>query len=731
MRSLLAILVASLGAPGVRGQPSRPEVTAVFVEEAPRVDGLLDDAVWRDIEPITDFIQIWPDDGALPTERSEVRIAYDRDHLYFAFRFFDGEPELIRAKNLERGGRNDRDDHAYIGLDTYLDRRNAYLFEINALGTQDDATVTDEGITLDSFSWDAVFRSETVIDEEGWTMEVSIPFRQLRFPRGDEVSFGLMLSRMINRKNERVMWPRIGLEFGSVMGAFGALAAVSQYGTLRGLKDIRRGRNIELKPYVIAGHQTLPDNSRDAASGDGFTYDIGADFKYGISSNQTLDLSVNTDFAQVEADNVQINLTRFSLFFPEKREFFLERSGLFEHGSPRFTQTFFSRRIGLDQQMLAGARFTGQVGRVSVGLLNIETGEKMADLLGSASTNNTVVRLRSGVIPRATTGVIYTGLRNPHSRNQAFGVDAQYRFWGASDFTSWYTTVRDSRDGNSAAGHASVRVLNDRYGAEASYSNTGKDYAPALGFVRRLDYKRYAGALQFTPLVEIASLPFIRRFQAQSEYSYITGQDNELQSTSLEASVGVAFNRRDNISLTLERSFERLDRPFRIRGAAIPAEDYSFGSVGLMGQTDSSRRLYGGLGASTGTFYGGDRHDVEASLGFRHSQYLSLEAELTHSILDLPVENGRFDATILNVSVLAAASRKLFATALIQYDNFTRDLQTNIRVNWIHTPGSDLFFVFNTSYHFADDEAMFFDPRSNVMLNDRLGVAKLTYLVLL
>ncbi len=731
MRSLFAAIVLCLGATAAHGQSSRPEVTAIFVEEAPRVDGNLDDSVWQGIEPITDFIQIWPDDGALPTERSEVRIAYDRDHLYFAFKFFDGEPDLIRAKNLERGGRNDRDDHAYIGLDTYLDRRNAYLFEINALGTQDDATVTDEGITLDSFSWDAVFRSETVIDDEGWSMEVSIPFRQLRFPRGDEVSFGLMLSRMINRKNERVMWPRIGLEFGSVMGAFGALAAVSQYGTLTGLKDIRRGRNMEFKPYVIAGHQTLPDGPPGVEVEDGFTYDFGADFKYGISSNQTLDLSVNTDFAQVEADNVQINLTRFSLFFPEKREFFLERSGLFEHGSPRFTQTFFSRRIGLTEQMLAGARFTGQVGRVSVGLLNIETGEGMGDLLGPASTNNTVARLRTTIFPRATTGVIYTGFRNTDRQNEAFGVDAQYRFWGASDFSAWYTEVRDNRADRNAAGHASIRVVNDLYGAEASYSNTGRFYDPALGFVRRRDYIRYAGALQYTPLVEFSSMPFIRRFQAMTEYSYITGQDRELQSTSLEASVGVAFNRRDNLRLTLERSFERLDNPFRIRNAVIEAGDYSFGSLGLMGQTDSSRRLYGGLGASTGTFYGGDRHDIEASVGFRHSQYLSLEAELTHSILDLPVDDGRFDATILNVSVLAAASRKLFATALIQYDNFTRDLQANIRVDWIHTPGSDLFFVFNTSYHFTGDDDMLFDPRSNVMLNDRLGVAKLTYLVLL
>ena len=345
----------------------------------------------QDIEPLTDFIQIWPDDGSPATERSEVRIAYDRDNLYFAFKFHDPNPELIRAKNLERGGRNDRDDHAYIALDTYQDKRNAYLFEMNALGTQDDATITDEGMTLDSFSWNAVFRSETVIDEEGWSMEVSIPFRQLRFPKGEEIDFGLMLSRMINRKNERVMWPPIGLEFGD---SFGALSAVSQYGTLKGLKNIRRGKNIEIKPYVITGIQEVRPDLQIEDTDTDITRDLGVDVKYGITSNLTLDLTVNTDFAQVESDNVQLNLTRFSLFFPEKREFFLERSGLFEHGNPRSTQTFFSRRIGLTNQILAGARMTGQLGRFSVGVLNIETGEGMGDLLGTRSTNNTVARIR-------------------------------------------------------------------------------------------------------------------------------------------------------------------------------------------------------------------------------------------------------------------------------------------------------------------------------------------------
>ncbi|MYF63458.1 MAG: carbohydrate binding family 9 domain-containing protein, partial [Rhodothermaceae bacterium] len=494
------------------------EISPVFVEEPPRIDGSLNDAIWTEIDPITEFTQVWPDEGEVPTELSEVRIAYNRDYLFFAFRFLDEEAHLIRAKNLERGGRNDRDDHAYISLDTYLDKRNAYLFEMNALGTQDDATITDEGLTLDSFSWDAVFRSETQIDEDGWTMEVSIPFRQLRFPKGETVDFGLMLSRMINRKNERVIWPPIGLEFG---GQFGVISAVSQYGVLRGLHNIRRGKNIEIKPYVITGiQQTREDyNVKDIPST--FERDIGIDFKYGITSNVTLDLTINTDFAQVEADNVQLNLTRFSLFFPEKREFFLERSGLFEHGNPRSTQTFFSRRIGLRDQILTGARATGQFGRLSIGLLDIETGEGMGDTFGSKSTNNLVARLRTSLSSRATVGAILTNYAAPDRVNRAFGMDAQYRFWSASEFEAWYTRVTD--DGpieNDEAGHASLTLMNDKYGIEASITSVGENFHPALGFVRRRDMRRFSGGAQYTPIVSFDALPFIRQFNFQSEYEY-------------------------------------------------------------------------------------------------------------------------------------------------------------------------------------------------------------------
>ena len=703
------------------------EAVAVFIDEAPVIDGKLDESFWAEIPPITDFVQVWPDEGAEPTEPSEVRIAYSHSHLFFAFRFLDRDPHLIRAKNLERGGRNDRDDHAYIGLDTYQDQRNAYLFEMNALGTQDDATVTDESMTLDSFSWDAVFRSETVIDENGWTMEVSIPFRQLRFPKGDELEFGLMLSRMINRKNERVIWPPIGLEFG---GSFGVISAVSQYGTLKGLKNIHRGKNIEIKPYVITGVQQVRENLQQEDIVQSFERDLGVDLKYGITSNLTLDLTLNTDFAQVEADNVRLNLTRFSLFFPEKREFFLERSGLFEHGNPRSTQTFFSRRIGLTEQILAGARMTGQIGRFSVGLLNIETGEVFKDAFGSKSINNTVARVRSTLFPRATAGAILTNYSTSDRTNRAIGIDAQYRFWSASEFNAWYTRVDDDdskMDGT--AGHARLQLENDRYGAGISYTSVDSTYNPALGFVRRRDMRSYMASGQFTPLVEFGQ---VRRLLFEGEYNYIESQIGNKQSEVLELSLGVAFNRRDNLVLAYNREFERLEFPFNIRPTArIAKGDYSYGQIGLRGRTDSSRRLYGDMAVGTGGFFDGSRFDAAASAGFRQSRFLQLEGGVDYSRIDLPVSGGRFDATTLSLSVLAAASRKLFATALVQYDNFTRNMQANIRVDWIHTPGSDLFFVFNTAYHFAADHEMLFDPRRDAILNNRVAVAKLTYLILL
>ncbi|MEM1095159.1 MAG: DUF5916 domain-containing protein [Bacteroidota bacterium] len=720
----MVMCIAMAGAASAQPDaPSAAAVTAVFAEDAPRVDGRLDEPLWQQIEPITVFTQVWPQTGEAPTEDTEVRIAYDRDFLYFAFRNHDRTPSLIRARNLERGGPNGNDDHIFIGLDTYRDGRNAYLFEMNALGTQDDALVTDEDIGFESFSWDAVFYSETVIDENGWTLEAAIPFNQLRFPDEEEVEFGLMLSRSIIRNDERVIWPEIGLDRGS---SFMALATVSQYGVLRGLRGIQPGRNLEIKPYGISGaQQARPDVNLPAESAQ-FTADAGVDIKYGITSALTLDASVNTDFAQVEADGVQINLSRFSLFFPEQREFFLERAGLFEHGTGRVTQTFFSRRIGLTESILAGARLTGQVGPLSVGMLNIETGPELGDLLGSASTNNTVARVRADVLPRTTVGGIVTNFDNRERRNTAVGVDAQARLGQNSEISTWFTQVWDTDpERSSTAGLFFGQLANDRYGISGAYSAVGRNYDPALGFVRRRNYQRLGTSTFLRQPLD--DEPYgLRLFYSDIDVSGFWSLDGVLESSEAEFEVFLETVRAHEGGVGVRRAFERLEQPFEIReGQTVPIGDYGKTQAFANVQTDESRPLYGEVGVEYGGFFSGTRAEFEFELGVRPSPGFAAEAEIQHSVID--IGNGAFAATVGSLSLSTAFSRDLFGKTLIQYDNFSKQLRANIRFNWIHTPGSDLFVVFNTAYALGEDDPL--DPRRSVVLLDRVAIVKLTYLI--
>jgi hypothetical protein len=733
--SILLALLCIIPSLALGQEAAVPSIEATFIEDAPRMDGNLDDAAWQSITPMADFVQRWPVEGAEPTEQSWVKIGYDQDYLYFGFQFFDKEPHLIRAKNMERGGRNDRDDHAYIGIDTFLDGRNAFLFEMNALGTQDDALIANEQMTIDSYSWDAVFVSETVIDDKGWSMEVRIPFRQLRFPEGNDLTFGLWMRRTVNRKNEIQNWPLIPLTYGS--GYNSDIKTVSRYGRLTGLKNIRRGKNIEIKPYFITGAQKVRNDLRFEKTDSDTNYDAGFDLKYGITSNLTLDFTVNTDFAQVESDNTQLNLTRFSLFFPEKREFFLERSGIFEHGDSRRTQTFFSRRIGLSQAILAGSRLTGQIGRFNVGILNIETApdggsfsDKMGQIFGDKSANNAVARLQTNFLKRGSAGVIFTNYDRAGTYNRALGFDVSQRFGTASSMDAWFTTVSDTDPGKEGqAGSVSVNYRDDVYGASLGYTSVGENYSPALGFVRRRDMRQSVATVTYSPLFEKG--PF-RQMTFHTMGINITGQDGKLQSWEIDPSVSFTSRERDNILFSGSREFDRLLSPFNIRpNASIVPGDYTFNRFGARFTSDPSRKFSGTLNVQTGGFYGGDRTDMSLSAGYRQSKHLTLGGSISKRNIDLPISNGKFSATTASVDILASVSRKLFAKALIQYDNFSRDVNANIRIDWIHTPGSDLFLVFNTSYHVTGDNETLFDPRADLLLNDMVGVAKLTYLILL
>jgi hypothetical protein len=698
------------------GEPGST-LQAVRTNTPIRIDGVLDEAVWGEAVPATGFRQRWPADGSPASERTEVRVAYDDGAIYFGMIMFDSEPDRIMRSILHREGRIDKDDRIIIALDTFHDRRSAYIFEMNPFGTQDDAHFTNENLVFpDDWMWQGVFESNARITDRGWELEVAIPLTTIRFDPANVDRMGLAFYRSIRRKNEQVTWPHIPLAYTGTME--GGMDQASRFGTLVGLEGLRPGRHIEVKPFGILGSQKRA--GEDEAT---VTHEIGLDAKWSITPGLTADLTYNTDFAQVEADNVQINLTRFSLFFPEKREFFLERSELFQFGSSRETEVFFSRRIGLTNDVFGGGRLTGQAGPFSIGFLNLQTAENTVDDIGGA--NNMVLRLRGDVGPRATIGGIVTNFQNSDTYNRVAGVDLRYRFLSSSSVGAWFSNTwqEGGDESGTSAGWVGLQLRNDRFGLTTDYTNIGENYQPALGFVRRRDMVRYAGTASWTPRFEES--PWARQASFQLVGNYIESQMGVKQSDELIFYPSLTFQNGNYILVGLTHHWERLEVPFEIRpGVVIPPGDYPYNYVGILFRTNESRELSAQGVTHRGEYWNGSWFQYGGGVTWKTGPHLELTASFDRKEIDLPVENGEFETTILGLNVLGAVSRKLFANALVQYDNDSETIQANIRIDWIHTPGSDLFLVLNTGYFQGDLS----DPRDERWVN-RAGVIKLTYLL--
>ena len=685
----------------------RPSVTAVRTDESIKIDGVLDEAIWESISPITEFVQRLPQDGADPTEKSQMQIAYNDQYLYFGFTFYDSEPEKVRATILNRGGWIHRDDKLEIALDTYHDKRNAYLFEMNPLGTQDDALITDESRPgLDEWAWDGVYISEGNVTDFGWVLEVAIPWTTLRFPSKDELTMGLAIKRYINRKNESVMWPHIGLEYSS------DVYQVSQYATLKGLKNIKRGKDVKIKPFGIGGTQTQmkEDQKISDQTGSG-----GMDIYYGLKSNLTLNLTYNTDFAQVEADNAQINLTRFNLFYPEKREFFLTRSKLFAFGNSRQTEVFFSRRIGLNQDVAGGARMFGQIGNTSIGALNIHT-RADGDLPATAYS---ALRLRSDIRDRTTVGAIVTDVNNNDGQNSVFGLDGQMRFWGNSSVSAWFSQVDDKRiDGASAASMIKIDLKNDRYFLTAGQHRVDKGFQPALGFVQRTDMIGTGAIFGFTPRVGDGD-ELIRQWRFTGYVRDVKNHAGDKESGVLSLGIDAIFESRDRMGFNIRQTTENLSNGFTLgNGVQIDADNYKDTKVQFLLRSNQSRGLWGDVKIEKGGYFGGDRTQYGGSVGKRFSNHLTLYGSANRNLISMP-NQGEFTADIFGMTAEMALNRKWFGKTLIQYDNFSEQIQLYCRINWIHTPGSDLFIVLNQRYDMSG---------SSADLVQGTQVIKLTYL---
>ena len=685
----------------------RPEVVATRTELIIKVDGLLDEPVWATIKPITEFVQRLPLDGGEPTEKSEMRVAFNNNFIYFGFTFFDSDPEKVRATILNRGGWIHRDDKLEIALDTYHDRRNAYLFEMNPLGTQDDALITDENHPgVDEWAWDGVYISEGKVTDFGWVLEVAIPWTTLRFPNKDELTMGLAVKRYINRKNESVIWPHIGLEYSS------DIYQVSQYANLKGLKDIKRGKDIKIKPFAIGGTQNQITDEKTVNDNIG---NGGFDIYYGLKSNLTLNLTYNTDFAQVEADNAQINLTRFNLFYPEKREFFLTRSKLFAFGNSRQTEVFFSRKIGLNQDVVGGARMFGQIGKTSVGALNIHTRDD-GDL---PATHYSAIRLRKDVRDRTTVGAIITDVSSKGVRNSVYGIDGQMRFWGNNSVSVWYSQVDDtSLVGPSAASMIKLDLRNDRYFLTTGQHRVDEDFRPGLGFVQRQDMIGTGIIAGFTPRVGDGD-ELIRQWRFTIYARDVRNHAGIHETGVLNGGIEAILETRDKIGLKVIQNKEKLTAGFTLgNGVEIQKGNYRDRKISFSARTNQSRGVWGNFALSKGDYFGGDKTSMSGSIGKRFSNHLTLYGSANQNIVSMPSQE-EFTANIYGITAEVALNRKWFGKALIQYDNFSEQLQLYCRINWIHTPGSDLFIVLNQRYDMAGSKSS---------LVQGTQVVKLTYL---
>ncbi|MDE2922508.1 MAG: DUF5916 domain-containing protein [Acidobacteriota bacterium] len=712
MRRTLAGLLLALGLlhPPVAAQTStspRPTIEALRIDTPIRVDGVIDESAWDQAPVASNFTAREPEDDRPAAQQTEFSVVYTEDVLYFGIRAFDSQPEAIVAKELQRDsdhGRND--DSLAIVLDTFHDQRNSFSFEVNPLGARTDSLVTDEGKDQ-NVEWNGVWNATARQTADGWQAEVAIPFSTLRFDPAAS-TWGLNVRRVVRRTNEESNWAPIGREIGPrAVSRMYAAHWVSLAGDLTGISGVKPGRRLDVKPFVLA---SAADEPRNEASGTTSDIDGGIDLKWGLTKSLTLDLTYNTDFAQVEVDQQQVNLTRFSLFFPEKREFFLENAGIFEFGPPApggmqppLMKAFFSRRIGLDRgeevPIDVGARLTGRAGAWNLGLLTVGTEAVAAGTRpATAATQHSVFRLKRNLGERSSVGMIYTEL-DPRAgaTNQLYGVDLDYKPTRQSAFYLFgAATEEDGQGGDTGALGTGYSYTSRSIRANFDLMESQADFDPGSGFLLRRDFRRYNPRIRWEPRINRG---VVRSLTLEAELDYFERESlGSVESRKLLlAPIGVRTTGDDRFRLAFVDEVEQLFEPFEIRpGIVIPAGVYRFNSIFLRGFSNQGRRLAWRGNINVGEFLSGDRRSIVLSNFVRLSRHLLTEFQWNYNDVTLP--QGDFTATIYTLRLDAAFSPDLRLNTLAQYNEAAQLAGVNVRFNWIYKPGANLFVVYNHNW---------------------------------
>jgi hypothetical protein len=735
-KALMLLAVVAIGgimAPAAAQEPTpasgaapvagAARLEAVRTEQPPTIDGELNEAVWEETEPSTGFTQRDPQEGAPASERTEVRVLYDNTQIYFGIVCYDSNPSGIRATELRRDNGLGNDDIFEIILDTFYDRRNGYLFRINPLGTQYDATVTNEG-QITNRNWDEKWDSQARITDIGWTAEIAIPFKTLRFLRAEadeEIIWGVNFHRTIKSKNEEVFWTAYNRDFD--------FEEVSRAGRLEGLAGIE-GFRFRLKPYFRTGGSKEFNDDTGLFQTDHLT-DAGIEVaKFVITSQLTLDFTVNPDFAQADVDEAQVNLTRFPLFFPERREFFQEGAGIFEvgggndFGGPEVL-LFHSRRIGLSDSrqeipIFGGAKLTGKQGAFDIGVLNMQTDrfEETPDE-AFAGQNFSVLRVKRNVLARSYIGGIFTrnteGAVGPY--NVTGGLDAGFTFFQNLNLSA-FVAKTDSRglSGDGVAGKVGIEWDSDRFGFGINHTSIQENFLPPMGFVPRPDIKSSEVEVSYSPRPNI---PHVRQLDFSASQDYLTTQAGALEERGVDASFGVEFNSGDDIEIRFDRSFERLREEFDIEGGTIiPPGDYKTNEIQVSFEAYDGRAISGDVEVAVGDFYSGRQTSIDLSPQFLITSNLSIDPSYEWNRITMP--NGvRFSTHEFNGSVNYAFNRRWLTRTTVQLNSQDREWLFNFRLNYIFRPGDDIFVVYNEGRNYGSGITN--------RLQDRAFIVKFTY----
>jgi hypothetical protein len=700
LRAALLLLLCAAPAASGQGSPGEPPtITAVraAADEPIELDGVLDEAVWQRAEPIVDFRQQEPDEGDVASERTEVRVVYSSHALYIGAEMFDSEPSGVKGYQKRRDAGLGSDDRFMWILDTFLDGRSAYFFEINPAGLMGDGLLRlGSGETLNK-SWDGIWRTRVVRHDRGWTAEIELPFRTFNFdPSAQE--WGINFQRTIRRRNEELLWSG----WRRTEGLFRPATA----GRLRGLAELSQGLGLEVRPYGSASHRTVGGDQ--VAVGD-----VGADLGYSLTPSLRLAMTINTDFAETDVDDRQVNLTRFPLFFPERRQFFLEGSSLYRFAGANGVTPFFSRRIGLAEgaavPIVYGARLGGQAGAYEVGALHVRTGAQG----DTAAESFTVARVKHALFRQSSIGTIYTrratdsDAPTPLGDHHTIGVDLDLytsSFLGNKNlqFEAFYIAhdAIDSPDvdlRDRSAHGLRLNFPNDIWQAHVSYRELGDHFDPAVGFTPRNGFRRLQPQVTWMPRPDW--WPAARQLEFQARLEYLTDLDGVLETRSIGFTpLGVRFQSGDNFGLNVNNQFERLIETFEIaEGVVLPAGEYSFNNLRFDLNTANQRPISFNVDVEGGEFWSGQSYGWSVGVNMRPAATMSFDAQVERQTIDLP--QGDFTTLLTRFSANWYPTPWTSLTSRTQYDDVSGLLGLYMRLRWILQPGSDLFLVYSHDWN--------------------------------